>query len=144
VAGSAAVLALVLPAPARAAGNQPGRCTKLAAKPSGTTIQGTLTGCAPIPATGGKGAVTIKSNGATGTVTIKWAAGTGTTRAKVTFANQSSPGKCGGATRVKITGKVTGGAGIALKAFKKGQPVTASACVGPTAVKLEPGTVVRF
>jgi hypothetical protein len=144
VAVAAALISLA-PAPAPAAGSQPGKCTKLAAKPVATKITGTLTGCSPLAATGGSGAVTFVST-ASGAlrITIKWAAGKGTTKANVKFANQSTPGKCGSATRVKISGKVTGGSGVVTKTVKKGQPVTGSACYGRAAVKLEPGTALKF
>jgi hypothetical protein len=145
LAASASLLSLPLADAAPAAGNQPGKCTKLSAKAVGTTISGTLSNCSPVAPTGGSGQATFV-NLSTGAlrVTIKWAAG-GATKATAKFSNQADPGKCGGATRVKIAGKVTGGSGAAAKTFKKGQPLTGSVCkTGATGFKLEPGSALKF
>jgi hypothetical protein len=139
----------MLATPASAALPQPGKCTKLTTKTVGTKINATLSGCSPTAATGGSGTGTFTSTGApagTLNITIKWAAGKGTTKTNIKFANQASRGKCAaGATRVKVTGKVTGGTGAAVKTFKVNQPVTASVCNHPTkGISLEPGTTLKF
>src|SRR5689334_9008009 len=135
VAATASLLAVPLAMPATAVVTQPGKCTKLATKTVGTKITATVSSCTPVPATGGKGTGTFTTTGApSGTlnITIKWAASKGTTKANIKFANTATKGKCAvGATRIKITGKVTGGTGAAFKTIKKGQPVTASVCSGP-------------
>jgi len=143
---AAALVAVPLAVPGPAAGNQPAKCTKLTAKPpAATKFKGTLSGCAPVAATGGSGTGTfVYSASGTLRVTIKWASGKGTTRANAKFANQTNPGRCKAATRVTITGKVTGGTGAAAKVIKKGQPITGSACFGAKGVTLEPGTVLKF
>ena len=75
-----------------------------------------------LAATGGKGTGTFTSTGApkgTLNITIKWAASKGSTKVNIAFANQATKGKCAaGSKRVKVTGKVTGGSGAALKTFK--------------------------
>jgi hypothetical protein len=135
--------------PASAAVPQPGKCTKLVTKTVGTKITATLSNCSPVAATGGKGTGAFTSTGApagTLNITIKWAAGKGTTKTNIKFANQASRGKCAaGATRVKVTGKVTGGTGAALKTFKVNQPVSGSVCNHPTkGITLEPGSALKF
>jgi hypothetical protein len=139
----------MLAAPASAAAPQPGKCAKLATKTVGSKIIATLSKCSPVAATGGKGTGTFTSTGApSGTlnIAIKWAAGKGTTKVNIKFANQATRGKCAvGATRVKVTGKVTGGSGAALKTFKVKQPVSGSVCNHPTkGFSLEPGRVLKF
>ena len=138
----------VLATPAGAA-TQPGRCTKLVTKTSGTKITATLSKCTPTGATGGSGTGTFTSSGApSGTlnITIKWAAGKGTTKANLKFATQAAKGKCpaGTTSRFKITGQVLGGTGVAVKTIKKGQPLSGSVCVGPKGYTLEPGTALKF
>ena len=138
----------VLAAPAGAA-TAPGKCTKLVTKTSGAKINATLSKCTPAAVTGGTGTGTFTSTGApSGTlnISIKWAAGKGTTKANLKFATQPSKGKCpaGTTARYKITGQVTGGAGVAFKTIKKGQPVTGSVCVGAKGYTLEPGSVLKF
>ena len=147
LAASASLVAVPLAVPAGAA--QSAKCTKLATKTVGTTITATVSNCTPTAATGGKGTGTFKSSGKPNgslNITIKWAAGKGTTKTNIKFANQASPGKCAaGATRVKVTGKVTGGTGAALKTFKVNQPVTGSVCNHPTkGITLEPGSALKF
>jgi hypothetical protein len=152
VAAAASLLAVPLAMPATAALPQPGKCTKLATKTVAGKITATLTSCTPVAATGGKGTGTFTSappGAPSGTlnITIKWAASKGTTKANIKFANQTTRGKCAaGATRIKITGKVTGGTGVAFKTIKKGQPVTGSVCSGPApkGITLEPGTALKF
>jgi hypothetical protein len=150
VAAAASLLAVPLATPATAALPQPGKCTKLATKTVAGKITATVSTCTPVAATGGKGTGTFTSTGApSGTlnITIKWAASKGTTKANIKFANQATRGKCAvGATRIKITGKVTGGTGVAFKTIKKGQPVTGSVCSGPApkGITLEPGTALKF
>jgi hypothetical protein len=139
----------VLAAPASAAVPQPGKCAKLTTKTVGTKINATLSNCTPLAATGGKGTGTFTSTGApagTLNITIKWAAGKGTTKVNIKFANQATKGKCAaGSTRIKITGKVTGGSGTALKTFKPNQPVTGSVCSHPTkGFSIEPGSALKF
>ena len=150
VAAAASLLAVPLAMPATAALPQPGKCTKLATKTVAGKITATVSTCTPVAATGGKGTGTFTSTGApSGTlnITIKWAASKGTTKANIKFANQATRGKCAaGATRIKITGKVTGGTGVAFKTIKKGQPVTGSVCSNPApkGITLEPGTALKF
>ena len=79
-------------------------------------------------------------------ITVKWAGGKGTTKVNLQFANQKALGKCAaGSTRVKVTGKVTGGSGAALKTFKAKQPLTGSVCNHPTkGFSIEPGSALKF
>jgi hypothetical protein len=150
LAASASLVAVPLAAPGSAAVTPKGKCTKV--KVTGTTtLKATLTGCTPTAATGGKGTGTFKAapTGATSgtlTITIKWAPGKGTTKGNIKFVNQAARGKCAvGSTRVKITGKVTGGTGTAAKTIKKNEPISASVCSHPTkGITLEPGTVLKF
>ena len=149
VAASASLLAVPLALPAGAV-TQPGKCTKLVTKTVNNKITATVSNCTPLAATGGKGTGTFTSTGApSGTlnITIKWANSKGTTKANIKFANQTTRGKCAvGATRIKITGKVTGGTGAAVKVIKAPQPVTGSVCSGPApkGITLEPGTALKF
>ncbi len=142
---TAALVAVPLAVSAPAAGNQAAKCTKLTAKPAATKFRGTLSGCAPVAATGGSGTGTFVYS-PTGTlhIRIKWASGKGITKANAKFANQTNPGKCKAATRVTITGKVSGGTGPAAKVIKKGQPFTGSACNGAKGFTLEPGTALKL
>lgn len=138
-----------LAAPASAAVAQPGKCTKLATKSAGSKINATLTGCTPTTATGGKGTGSFTSTGApagTLNIAITWAGGKGTTKANVTFTTQKTNGKCptGTTSRIKIAGKVTAGTGVAVKTFKKGQPVSGSVCIGSKGYTLEPTTALKF
>jgi hypothetical protein len=147
LAASASLVAIPLAVPAGAA--QSAKCTALKTKTVGTKITATVSKCTPTKATGGSGSGTFTSTGApSGTlnITIKWAGGKGTTKANLKFANQATKGKCAaGATRVKITGKVTGGTGAAAKTIKKNEPLTGSVCNHPTkGITLEPGTVMKF
>ena len=150
VAAAASMVVVPMALPGSAALPQPGKCTKLTTKTVGTTLTANLSTCTPVAATGGKGSGTFKSSSGTSgslNITIKWAAGKGTTKASIHFANQTTRGKCAaGATRIKITGKVTGGTGVAFKTIKKGQPVTGSVCSGPApkGITLEPGTALKF
>jgi len=149
VAAAASLLAVPLATPATAVLTQPGKCTKLATKTVGTKITATVSSCTPLPATGGKGTGTFTTTGApSGTlnITIKWALSKGTTKANIKFANTATKGKCpaGTTARTKITGKVTGGTGVAFKTFKVGQPVTAFVCQRPSGITLEPGTALKF
>ena len=150
VAAAASLLAVPLAAPATAVVTQPGKCTKIATKTVGSTTTATVSSCTPLAATGGTGTGKFTTTGApSGTIniTLKWASSKGTTKANIKFANQATRGKCAvGATRIKITGKVTGGTGAAFKTIKTGQPVTASVCSGPApkGISLEPGTALKF
>jgi hypothetical protein len=106
--------------------------------------------CTPLAVTGGSGSGPVsgtKPGQTKGSVNVKvtWAKSHGTTLANVTFA-PTTPGKCPlGTTRLKITGKVTGGSGIAVKTIKKGQLVSGSVCLSKAGTaSLEPGTVVKF
>ena len=139
----------MLAAPASAAVTQPGKCTKLTTKTVGSKITATLSGCTPAAATGGQGTGTFTTTGApSGTlnITVKWAGGKGTSKVNLKFANQASKGKCAaGATRVKVTGKVTGGSGAALKTFKANQRLSGSVCNHPTkGFSIEPGSALKF
>jgi hypothetical protein len=139
----------MLAAPASAATAQPGKCTKLTSKTVGTKITTTLSGCTPTAATGGSGTGTFTSTGApagTLNITIKWAASKGTTKSNVKFSTQATKGKCpaGTTSRYKIAGSVTGGTGVAVKTFTKGQPLTGSVCVSSKGYSLEPGTALKF
>ena len=69
-----------------AAAAQPGKCTKLMAKPVGTKITAALRKCTPLAATAGKGGGTYTSSGVpsrTPNITIKWAAGKGFSHLRV-------------------------------------------------------------
>jgi len=141
--------AVFIASPASAALPQPGKCTKLTTKTVNKQITATLTGCTPLAATGGKGGGAFTSTGApagTLNITIKWAATKGTTKVNLKFANQPTRGKCAvGATRVKLSGQVTGSTGTALKTFKKGQPITGSVCNHPTkGYSIEAGSALKF
>jgi hypothetical protein len=149
VAAGASLFAIPLAAPASAAVPPPGKCTTLATKTVATKINATLSKCTPLAATGGTGSGTFTSTGApSGTlnITLKWASSKGTTKTNIKFATQTSKGKCpaGTTARYKITGKVTGGTGVAFKTFKIGQPVTGSVCSRPSGFTLEPGTALTF
>src|SRR5438128_1906089 len=144
VAATAAMLAVPLALPAEAV-TQPGKCTKLTTKTVQSKVTAYLSGCTPLAATGGKGSGTFTTTGAkSGTlnITIKWASSKGTTKGNVKFGPATGLGKCpvGTTSRVKITGKVTGGSGTAFKTIKTGQPITASVCVAKSGDTLEPGT----
>jgi hypothetical protein len=149
---SASLVAVPLATSVSAAAPKPkGKCTKLTTKTVGTNIKATLSKCTPAAATGGKGGGTFKSapegaSAGTLVITIKWANKKGTTKATIKFANQLTPGKCAaGSTRIKITGKVTGGSGTAAKTIKKNEPVSGSVCNHPTkGITLEPGTALKF
>lgn len=148
-AASASLLAVPLAVPASAAAAPPGKCTKLATKTVGKKLTATLSNCTPVAATGGKGGGTFTTSGATsGTlnITIKWTANKGTTKGNVKFGPVKGLGKCpkGATSRVKLTGKVTGGTGTAFKTIKKGQAITGTVCVLKTTQTLEPGTPLRF
>jgi hypothetical protein len=148
LAASASLVAVPLAVPAGAV--QSAKCTKLATKTVAGNITATVSQCTPLAATGGKGSGTFKSQtGATaGTlgITIKWANNKGTTKGTIKFATQATKGKCAvGSTRIKITGKVTGGTGTAAKTIKKNEPITGSVCSHPTkGITLEPGTALKF
>ena len=149
LAASASLVAVPLAVPAGAV--QSVKCTKLTTKTVGTTITATVSNCTPTAATGGKGSGAFKSSGKPNgslNVTIKWAAGKGTTKGNIIFKTQPTDGKCvGGAqvTRIKITGKVTGGTGVAVKTIKPNEPITGSVCSHATkGITLEPGTSLKF
>src|SRR4029077_9811047 len=99
---------------------------------------------------GGKGTGSFKSNSnasGTFTLTIKWSGGKGTTKATVKFNTEKTLRKCPklkGATRVTLTGTVSGGSGTAFKTLKKGQKVTGSVCSGPKGFAVEPGQSLKF
>jgi hypothetical protein len=122
------------------------QCKKL----TSTATKFTVASCTPLTATGGSGAGPVSGTtpGQTkGTVNVKvtWAKKKGTTSASVKFA-PTTLGKCKiGTTRLKITGKVTGGTGAAAKVIKKGQLVSGTVCLAKSgSASLEPGTVVKF
>jgi hypothetical protein len=147
VAASASLLAVPLSMPASAAASA-GKCTKLSTKTVGKNLTATLSNCTPKPATGGSGGGTFKSNPAkSGTliITITWK-GTGTTKATVKFGPATGLGKCpkGSSSRIKLTGTISGGTGVAVKTIKKGQAITGSVCAGKTSDTLEPGTALTY
>jgi hypothetical protein len=127
------------------------QCKKLSEKTVGSTIHFSVASCTPLAATGGSGTGPVsgtKPGQTSGSVnvTVTWAKKHGTTKANVKF-GPTTPGKCpAGTTRLKITGKITGGSGIAFKTIKKGQAVSGTVCVNAKsgAVQIEPGTVVKF
>jgi hypothetical protein len=152
-AASASLLAVPLAMPASAATGA--QCKKLSEKTVGSKITFSVSQCTPLTATGGSGSGPVSGTKPGQTkgsvnVTVTWAKfkgkATGTTKANVNFA-PTSPGKCPLlTTRLKITGKVTGGSGTALKYIKKGQAVSGSVCLNAKTggVSLEPGTNVKF
>jgi hypothetical protein len=148
LAASASLVAVPLAAPSSAA--VPGKCTKLTTKTVAGKITATLTNCTPVKATGGKGGGTFASSGKPNgslNITIKWAAGKGTTKANILFKTEKTLRGCPtvkGTTRITITGKVTGGTGVAFKTFKKGQAVNGSVCSGPKGITLEKGKALTF
>jgi hypothetical protein len=150
VAASASLIAVPLAMPASAAVAPPGKCTKLATKTVGKKLTATLSNCTPVAATGGKGGGTFASTpgakSGTLNITITWALKKGTTKGTVKFGTVKTLGKCpkGTATRVALTGKVTGGTGIAFNTIKTGQAITGSVCVGKTVDTLEPTTALKF
>jgi hypothetical protein len=145
---TASMIAMPLAMPASAV-TQPGKCTKLSTKTSGSTVIFTVSKCTPLSATGGSGKGPAKAGQTSGTLTAKitWANKKGTTSAKVKLNPQTNRGKCpAGSSRIKITGSVLGGTGAAGRVFKKGQPVTGSVCTNAAtgATSLEPGTALKF
>ena len=149
VAASASLLIVPLAMPASAV-SQPAQCKKLTTKTVGSKVTATVSGCTPLAATAGSGSGTVATSTGTtaGTlnITIKWAKKHGTTKANIKFGPAVGPGKCPlTSTRLKVTGKVTGGSGTALKYIKKGQPVTASVCLAASGnASAEPGTHFKF
>jgi hypothetical protein len=142
-------LGVQLAAPASAAVTPPGKCTTLKTTTVKSQINATLSNCTPVAATGGKGTGKFTSTGApSGTlnITIAWAPGKGSTKTNFKFTTAPTKGKCpaGTTTRYKITGKVTGGTGSAVKTFKINQPVAGSVCSRPSGFTLEPGTGLTF
>ena len=145
---SASMVAMPLAMKASAV-TQPGKCTKLTTKQSGSNILATVSGCTPTSATGGKGSGTFKAGQTSGSLaaSLKWATNHGTTKASVKLSPQATRGRCpAGTTRIKVTGSVTGGTGAAGRLFKKGQPVTGSVCANTATgnASLEPGTALKF
>jgi hypothetical protein len=147
-AACAALLAMPLAMPASAATGA--QCKKMSEKTVNNKVIFTVASCTPLSATGGSGSGPVsgtKPGQTKGSVNVKvtWAKKHGTTLANVKFA-PTTPGKCKvGSTRLKITGKVTGGSGAAIKTIKKGQAVTGSVCLTKSGTaSLEPGTVVKF
>ena len=151
--GTALALGMVgiAAAPANAA-TAAASCKKRSDTTKGSTITFHVASCTPVGVTGGSGSGPVsgtKPGQTSGTVnvTVKWAQNKGTTKAAVKFAPASGLGKCPvGTTRLKITGKVTGGSGTAFKTIKTGQPVSASVCTNAKtgATSLEPGTTAKF
>ena len=148
-AASVSLVAVPLAMPASAATGA--QCKKLTEKTVKSTITFTVAQCTPVAATGGSGSGPVsgtKPGQTKGSVNVKvtWANHKGTTTANVSFGPAVGPGKCpAGTTRLKITGKVTGGSGTAVKTIKKGQPVSGSVCLAKSgSASLEPGTVVKF
>src|SRR4051812_45948280 len=133
LATSASLLGVGLASPASAALKQHAACKKVSEKTVGNKITFYVAMCTPLAATGGSGSgpVTSKPGQTSGTVnvTVKWAKAKGTTKATVKF-GPTTPGKCkAGTTRLKITGKVTGGTGAAGRTIKKNEPVTGTVCL---------------
>jgi hypothetical protein len=151
MAASASLLAVPLAMPSSAA-TAAASCKKLSDTTKGSAITFHVASCTPLAATGGSGSGPVsgtKPGQTSGTlnVTVTWATHHGTTKAAVKFAPAAGPGKCpAGTTRLKITGKVTGGSGTAFKTIKTGQPVSASVCTNAKtgATSLEPGTTAKF
>jgi hypothetical protein len=154
---AAAVAAITVPlvAPAGAALTPSVTCAKLVSPPlKNGKSTGTLSNCTPAAlAAGATSAFTPPPAGSqkgslTGTYT--WKNAKGKTIVLVQFALQATRGKCpAGTTRVKSTGKVTGGSGAAAKIIKKGEPFTASVCAYTSGAKSgqtlnEPGTKVKM
>jgi hypothetical protein len=147
---SASLLALPLAAPSSAV--TPGAvCKKLSDTTKGSTITFHVASCTPLSATGGSGSGPVaapKAGQTSGSLVIKvtWATHHGTTSLKTSFA-PTTPGKCpAGTTRIKATGKITGGTGAAGRVIKVGQPVSAFVCTNAKtgATFLEPGTTAKF
>jgi hypothetical protein len=149
VAASVSIFAVPLAMPASAATGA--QCKKLSEKTVGSKITFSVSACTPVAATGGSGSGPVSGTKPGQTkgsvnVVVTWAQKKGTTKANVKFA-PTTPGKCpAGNTRLKITGKVTGGSGTAFKTIKTGQPVSGFVCLNAKsgAVQIEPGTVVKF
>ena len=123
-AASASLLIVPLALPASAV-SQPAQCKKLVTKTVGSKVTATVSGCTPLAATGGSGSGTVASSSGTtaGTlnITIKWVKQHGTTKANIKFGPAVGPGKCAlGSTRLKVTGKVTGGSGTRVEVHQEG------------------------
>ncbi len=148
-ATSASLLAVPLAMPVSATVGA--QCKKLSDTSKGSTITFHVAQCTPVAVTGGSGSGPVsgtKPGQTSGTVNVKvtWANHKGTTTAAVKFA-PTTPGKCpAGTTRLKVTGTITGGSGTAVKTIKKGQAVSATACLNSKtqATSLEPGTTAKF
>ena len=154
---AAAGLALTVPLamPASAALKPSVSCSKLVSPPiKGGKSTGTISGCTPAAlAAGASSAFTsppVGSQKGSLTGTYTWKNGKGKTIVLVQFALQTAKGKCPtGTTRVKVTGKVTGGSGAAAKIVKVGEPFSSSICAytsGANAGKNlnEPGTKITM
>ncbi len=111
-----------------------------------TTVTATLSGCAPLSATGGSGK-SVSTIAAKTTSKTTWAGGKGTTIQSVKYAVAKTQGKCAaGTAHYLITATTTGGSGAALKAIPKGSIGKSSVCVNKKTSKgtLEPGTKATF
>src|SRR5690349_3648337 len=136
IASAVAVLActFALATPVSAALTPHAACAKLSSPPlKNGKSTGTLSMCTPTALKAGATSAFTpppagsKKGSLTGTYT--WKNGKGKTVGLVQFALQATRGKCPlGTTRVKSTGKVTGGSGAAAKIIKKGEPFSASVC----------------
>jgi hypothetical protein len=151
VVGVASASLLVIPLALPSAAATGASCKKASETTKAGVTTFLVSSCTPLAVTGGsgKGPVTGTKPGQTaGTVNVKvtWVQKKGTTSAKIKFSkNPAGRGKCPVAsTRLKITGSVTGGTGVAVKTIKVGQAVTGSVCLKGTAISLESGTVVKF
>ena len=153
-ATAALAVSVVLVEPASAALTPHVTCAKLSVPKSGSTTPSTISSCTP---TALKDGATSKfkqppkgSQAGTLTGSFVWKGGKGTTVTLVSFKLLTAKGKCAaGQTRVKLTGKVTGGTGAAAKIVKKGEPVSASICSYVSGPKtgmssLEPGTQYKM
>lgn len=148
--GVAAASMLAVPLAVPASATTAAQCKKVSEKTVSGKVTFYVASCTPTAATGGSGHGPVsgtKPGQTSGTVNVvvTWATHHGTTKAAVHFA-PTTPGKCpAGTTRLKITGKVTGGSGTAFKTIKTGQAVSGFVCLAKSgAVQIEPGTVVKF
>jgi len=154
-AAAGLVLTLPLATPATAALKPSVTCSKLSSPPlKNGKSTGTISKCTP--AALGAGATSAftpppagaKKGSLTGTYT--WKNGKGKTIVLVNFDLNVPHGKCPtGTTRVKATGKVTGGSGAAAKIIKKGEPFASWVCAYTSGAKSgatvnEPGTKITM
>jgi hypothetical protein len=147
-AATASLIAVPLAVPAGAVTGA--QCKKVSEKTVSGKTTFSVSSCTPLAATGGSGSGPVsgtKPGQTSGTVNVvvTWATHHGTTKAAVHFAPTTRDRCALGTTRLKITGKVTGGSGTAFKTIKTGQAVSGFVCLGKAAaISIEPGTVIKF